>query len=244
MSVYEKNQLIAIIALLLFFLACSVSATVSSSDYSNGGTLFSASHASYEIEGDGYYQHGGISSRVTTNGRSALDRTIEMSGAKTIEQNSYMQVTDGTMIVNEAGAVWSSQTNISDTDCVYGSIADQGSTTAGRYPETNAAQSYIGIIGNGTGTEYQSQLIVDDKLLAMSMSGITPHGLTWADSSGKYELGLSKNITERQYLYTQENRLISVDHDGEIANAVESFLWDIIQEDIINGTVNETEVSI
>jgi hypothetical protein len=242
-----KYLIITAILILLFFLS-PVQAEVSNSGESTGGSVISIFHESFEASNDlgpgwytggkDYYQNGGTTSRVVTDGDTSLKFNSILEDSLTSAQVTSLKST-GKVSISQSGGISSTQTNISPTDCTAGDIVEQGSETSGRYAETQDATTSIGMMGGGNNW-YDSEILVDDKSLSSSVAGGVEEGFIYANSQGRIEAGLDQNTTSLQYTYKRSDRLMKLAKDHKLAEAVRSFIWDISADQIAG---NETETN-
>jgi len=216
--------------------------------YTQGGSVITSSCESFETSNQltGWtsenletYQHGGTTSRVVSQGTTSLNYESNLEQSLTSTQVTNIKSTGGKINIHQSGGIWTTQTNSSPYNCIDGDIVEQGGELTSRYPETQDATTFIGMLGGGD-SWYESELLIDDKSLAMSMAGGTEEGFLYANSEGEILAGLDTNSTSLQYRYKRSDRLIKLSKNHQLAEAVASFIWDESVDEVAEQT-NTTE---
>ncbi len=190
----------AVFAALLFVLIiCSLPshAVISSTMYSNGGSVIVNTDESWETSNNllrfgtvnDSYEYGGKSQTIVSLGRTGI-----------MKQDSTKVETLGMLNAFDSAGMFSTQTNVPETICDASDfIAGYGGSNESRYPETQTVEGLWGLMGSGPGTTYESQVEIAGTVVGVSVKGTSPSGYLYEDVKGSIKAGLDKNESTLQY---------------------------------------------
>lgn len=229
-------------ALLFVLLICSLPshAVISSTMYSNGGSIVVNTDESWETSDNlmrfgtvnDSYQYGGKSQTIVSLGRTGI-----------MKQDSTKVETLGMLVAFDSAGMFSTQTNIPESMCDQSNfIAGYGNKSSSRYPETQTVEGLWGLMGSGPGTTYESQVEVNDKVVGVSVKGTSPQGYLYEDVKGLLKSGLDVNSSTLQYSYSRHDHGLAMSDENKTLDAGFDWLWDTSAEEIVsaNESVNET----
>lgn len=234
-----KLELAIITAVLFCVVLCALPAhaVISSSVYSNGGSIIINTDESLETSNNlmrfgttnDSYQYGGKSQTILTLGRSGIQKT-----------DSTKVETLGMLNAFDTAGMFSTQTNVPETICDENGYLISNGTDSSRYPETQTVEGMWGTMASGPGTSYESQIVVDETLVAASVVGTSPNGYLFEDVKGSIKSGLDKNQSLLQRSYSRhDHALVRLDEAEDPSGAID-WLWDTTTEEIVNESANET----
>ena len=228
------------LALVFCVFICTLpsNALVTSSVYSNGGSIIINTDESWETSDNllrfgtvnDSYIYGGISQTILTLGRSGIQKT-----------DTTRVETTGMLNAFDSAGMFSTQSNIPETPCdENGFLIDND--TPGRYPESQSVEGMWGMMGSGEGTSYESAVTVDDKTVSYSGVGTSPNGYLFEDVKGSLKSGLDTNSSLLQYSYSRHDHALLRLNETDSASGAIDWLWDGEEEMPANETVNNTTV--
>ena len=244
MPVWKMKYIAVIFASLLFCLIiCSLPshAVISSTMYSNGGSIIVNTDESWETSNNllrfgtvnDSYQYGGKSQTIVSLGRTGIQKT-ESTRVETL----------GMLNAFDSAGMFATQTNIPESICDQSNfIAGYGNQSSSRYPETQTVEGLWGLMGSGPGTTYESQIEVVGTVVGVSVQGTSPQGYLYEDVKGSLKAGLDKNSSALQYSYSRHDHGLLTSDENKSLDGGFDWLWDTSAEEIVNGTdeaVNET----
>lgn len=235
----------AVFASLLFCLIiCSLPshAVISSTMYSNGGSIIINTDESWETSNNllrfgtvnDSYEYGGKSQTIVSLGRTGI-----------MKQDSTKVETLGMLNAFDSAGMFSTQTNIPESMCDSTNfLAGYGNQSSSRYPETQTVEGLWGLMGSGPGTTYESQVEVQGKTVGVSVKGTTPSGYLYEDVKGSLKSGLDVNSSTMQYSYSRHDHGLLTSDDNKSLDAGFDWLWDTNADEIVSANesvTNETE---
>lgn len=239
------KYILAVFASLFFvLLICSLPshAVISSTMYSNGGSIIVNTDESWETSNNllrfgtvnDSYEYGGKSQTIVSLGRTGI-----------MKQDSTKVETLGMLNAFDSAGMFSTQTNIPESMCDQANfIAGYGNTSSSRYPETQSVEGLWGLMGSGPGTTYESQVEVNDKVVGVSVKGTSPLGYLYEDVKGSLKSGLDVNSSTMQYSYSRHDHGLLTSDDNKSLDAGFDWLWDTNADEIVSANesvTNETE---
>lgn len=241
MPVWKMKYIAAVFTALLFcLLICSLPshAVISSTMYSNGGSVIVNTDESWETSNNllrfgtvnDSYEYGGKSQTIVSLGRTGI-----------MKQDSTKVETLGMLNAFDSAGMFATQTNIPESMCDQANfIAGYGNTSSSRYPETQSVEGLWGLMGSGPGTSYESQVVVDDTVVGVSVSGTTPSGYLYEDVKGSIHSGFDANSTDMQYAYSRHDHGLLTSDDNKSLDAGFDWLWDTSADETVNESANES----
>jgi len=234
-----KYIIIAVLAVFFCLILCSFpsSAVISSSAYSNGGSIILNSEECYETSND-LMRFGTSNDSYLYNGKS---QTIVSLGRTGVQKTDTTRVeTLGMLNAFDTVGMFATQTNSPETPCDENNFLING-TDSSRYPETQTAEGMWGLMGSGPGTTYESEIVTNGKTVGASVQGTTPQGYLYEDAYGALYAGLNKSETILQYSYYRHDHGLLSSDENKSLDAGYDWLWDTSAEEIVNDTpANET----
>jgi len=239
------KYILAVFASLFFvLLICSLPshAVISSTMYSNGGSIVVNTDESWETSNNlmrfgtvnDSYEYGGKSQTIVSLGRTGI-----------MKSDSTRVETLGMLNAFDSAGMFSTQTNIPESMCDQSNfIAGYGNQSSSRYPETQTVEGLWGLMGSGPGTTYESQVEVNGKVVGVSVKGTTPSGYLYEDVKGSLKSGLDKNSSLMQYSYSRHDHGVLTSDENKTLDAGFDWLWDTNADEIVSANEsvsNETE---
>lgn len=231
-------------ALCSVLLICSLPshAVISSTMYSNGGSIIVNTDESWETSDNlmrfgtvnDSYEYGGKSQTIVSLGRTGIMKT-----------DSTRVETLGMLSAFDSAGMFSTQTNIPESMCDQSNfIAGYGNQSSSRYPETQTVEGLWGLMGSGPGTTYESQVEVNGWVVGVSVKGTTPSGYLYEDVKGSLKSGLDKNSSLMQYSYSRHDHGVLTSDENKTLDAGFDWLWDTNADEIVlanESALNQTE---
>jgi hypothetical protein len=231
-----------IIALVFCVVLCTLPShgLVTSSVYSNGGSIIVTSSESWETSDNllrfgtvnDSYIYGGISQTILTLGRTGIQKT-----------DTTRVETTGMLNAFDSAGMFSTQSNIPESMCDQANfIAGYGNQSSSRLPETQTVEGLWGMMGSGEGTTYESAVTVDDKTVSYSGVGTSPNGYLFEDVKGSLKSGMDTNSSLLQYSYSRHDHARVLLDEAIAPSGAIDWLWNGEEEMPANETVNNTTV--
>jgi hypothetical protein len=231
-------------ALLFVLLICSLPshAVISSTMYSNGGSIVVNTDESWETSNN-LMRFGTVNDSYLYNGKSQTIVSLGRTGI--MKQDSTKVETLGMLVAFDSAGMFSTQTNIPESMCDQSNfIAGYGNQSSSRYPETQTVEGLWGLMGSGPGTTYESQDEVNDKVVGVSVKATTPQGYLYEDVKGSLKSGLDVNSSTLQYSYSRHDHAVLNSDVNKSLDAGFDWLWGTDTEEIVSANesvTNETE---
>jgi len=234
------KYILAVFASLFFvLLICSLPshAVISSTMYSNGGSIVVNTDESWETSNNlmrfgtvnDSYEYGGKSQTIVSLGRTGIIKT-----------DSTKVETLGMLNAFDSAGMFSTQTNIPESMCDQSNfIAGYGNQSSSRLPETQTVEGLWGLMGSGPGTTYESQVEVQGKTVGVSIKGTTPSGYLYEDVKGSLKSGLDTNSSTLQYSYSRHDHAVLNSDTNKSLDGGFDWLWDTETDEIVNETIIE-----
>ena len=230
------------LALIFCVFICTLpsNALVTSSVYSNGGSIIVTSSESWETSDNlmrfgtvnDSYIYGGTSQTILTLGRSGIQKT-----------DTTRVETTGMLNAFDSAGMFSTQSNIPESMCDQANfIAGYGNGSSSRLPETQSVEGLWGMMGSGEGTTYESAVTVDDKTVSYSGVGTSPNGYLYEYVKGSLKSGLDTNSSLLQYSYSRHDHALLRLNETDSASGAIDWVWNGEEEMPANETVNNTTV--
>lgn len=236
-----SKLLILVFVSLLFLVilaALPANATISSSLYHNGGSIIINTKECSETS-DNLFHFGTTNDFYKQTGKSQTILSLGRTGIK--KQDSTQVETLGMLNAFDSAGMFSTQTNIPESICdATNFLAGYGNTSSSRYPETQSVEGLWGLMGSGPGTSYESQVVVDDTVVGVSVSGTTPSGYLYEDVKGSIHSGFDVNSTDMQYAYSRHDHGLLTSDDNKSLDAGFDWLWDTSADETVNESANES----
>ena len=232
------------VALCFVLLICSLPshAVISSTMYSNGGSIIINTDESWETSNN-LMRFGTVNDSYLYNGKSQTIISLGRTGI--MKQDSTKVETLGMLNAFDSAGMFSTQTNIPESMCDQSNfIAGYGNQSSSRYPETQTVEGLWGLMGSGPGTTYESQVEVNGKVVGVSVKGTTPSGYLYEDVKGSLKSGLDKNSSLMQYSYSRHDHAVLNSDTNKSLDAGFDWLWDTNADEIVSANesvTNETE---
>ena len=231
-------------ALCSVLLICSLPshAVVSSTIYSNGGSIIINTDESWETSNNlmrfgtvnDSYEYGGKSQTIVSLGRTGI-----------MKSDSTKVETLGMLNAFDSAGMFSTQTNIPESMCDSTNfLAGYGNQSSSRYPETQTVEGLWGLMGSGPGTTYESQIEVVGTVVGVSVQGTSPQGYLYEDVKGSLKAGLDKNSSALQYSYSRHDHGLLTSDENKSLDAGFDWLWDTNADEIVlanESALNQTE---
>lgn len=231
-------------ALIFVLIICSLPAhaVISSTMYSNGGSIVVNTDESWETSNN-LMRFGTVNDSYLYNGKSQTIVSLGRTGI--MKQDSTKVETLGMLNAFDSAGMFSTQTNIPESICDSTNfLAGYGNESTSRYPETQTVEGLWGLMGSGPGTTYESQVEVNDKVVGVSVRGTTPQGYLYEDVKGSLKSGLDTNSSPLQYSYSRHDHAVLNSDVNKSLDAGFDWLWDTDTEEIVSANesvTNETE---
>jgi len=239
------KYILAVFASLFFvLLICSLPshAVISSTMYSNGGSIVVNTDESWETSNN-LMRFGTVNDSYLYNGKSQTIISLGRTGI--MKQDSTKVETLGMLNAFDSAGMFSTQTNIPESMCDQSNfIAGYGNQSSSRYPETQTIEGLWGMMGSGPGTTYESQVEVNDKVVGVSVQGTSPQGYLYEDVKGSLKAGLDKNSSALQYSYSRHDHGLLTSDENKSLDGGFDWLWDTNADEIVSANesvTNETE---
>lgn len=239
------KYILAVFASLFFvLLICSLPshAVISSTMYSNGGSIVVNTDESWETSNN-LLRFGTVNDSYLYNGKSQTIISLGRTGI--MKSDSTRVETLGMLNAFDSAGMFSTQTNIPESMCDQSNfIAGYGNQSSSRYPETQTVEGLWGLMGSGPGTTYESQVEVNGKVVGVSVKGTTPSGYLYEDVKGSLKSGLDKNSSLMQYSYSRHDHGLLTSDDNKSLDGGFDWLWDTNADEIVSANEsvsNETE---
>ena len=232
------------VALCFVLLICSLPshAVISSTMYSNGGSVIVNTDESWETSNN-LLRFGTVNDSYLYNGKSQTIVSLGRTGI--MKQDSTKVETLGMLNAFDSAGMFSTQTNTPESMCDQSNfIAGYGNQSSSRYPETQTVEGLWGLMGSGPGTTYESQVEVNGKVVGVSVKGTTPQGYLYEDVKGSLKSGLDKNSSLMQYSYSRHDHGVLTSDENKTLDAGFDWLWDTNADEIVSANEsvsNETE---
>ena len=234
------NPLAAVFAALCFcLLICSPPshAVISSTMYSNGGSIVVNTDESWETSNN-LMRFGTVNDSYLYNGKSQTIVSLGRTGI--MKQDSTKVETLGMLNAFDSAGMFGTQTNIPESICDQSNfIAGYGNQSSSRLPETQTVEGLWGLMGSGPGTTYESQVEVNDKVVGVSVKGTTPQGYLYEDVKGSLKSGLDTNSSIMQYSYNRHDHAVLNSDTNKSLDGGFDWIWDTEPEEIVNKTIIE-----
>ena len=238
---------IALIVVAVWFclIICSLPAhaAVSSTVFSNGGSIIVNTDESFETSNN-LLRFGTVNDSYLYNGKSQTIVSLGRTGI--IKTDSTKVETLGMLNAFDSAGMFSTHTNIPESMCDQSNfIAGYDNQSTSRYPETQSVEGLWGIMGSGPGTTYESQVTTAGTVVGVSVKGTTPSGYLYEDVKGSIKSGLDKNSSLMQYSYSRHDHGVLTSDTNKSLDGGFDWLWDTSAEQVVNETdesvTNETE---
>jgi len=227
-------------ALLFVLLICSLPshAVVSSTVFSNGGSIIINTDESWETS-DNLMRFGTVNDSYEYGGKSQTIVSLGRTGI--MKQDSTKVETLGMLNAFDSAGMFATQTNIPESICDQANfIAGYGNQNTSRYPETQTVEGVWGLMGSGPGTTYESQVEIAGTVVGVSVKGTSPSGYLYEDVKGSIKAGLDKNESTLQYSYSRHDHGLLHSDENKSLDGGFDWLWDTSAEEIVNGSANES----
>lgn len=239
------KYILAVFASLLFLLLiCSLPshAVISSTMYSNGGSIVVNTDESWETSNN-LMRFGTVNDSYLYNGKSQTIISLGRTGI--MKQDSTKVETLGMLNAFDSAGMFSTQTNIPESICDSTNfLAGYGNQSSSRLPETQTVEGLWGLMGSGPGTTYESQVEVNDKVVGVSVKGTTPQGYLYEDVKGSLKSGLDKNSSLMQYSYSRHDHGVLTSDMNKTLDGGFDWLWNTNADEIVlanESALNQTE---
>jgi len=240
-----KYIALVVVAVCLCLIICSLPAhaAVSSTVFSNGGSIIVNTDESFETSNN-LLRFGTVNDSYLYNGKS---QTIVSLGRTGIMKTDTTKVeTLGMLNAFDSVGMFSTQTNIPESMCDQSNfLSGYGNQSSSRYPETQTVEGLWGLMGSGPGTTYESKVTTAGKTVGVSVKGTTPSGYMYEDVKGSIKSGLDKNSSLMQYSYSRHDHGVLTSDTNKSLDGGFDWLWDTSAEQAVNETdesvSNQTE---